>query len=129
MKLGIRLPSTVPIHQIISHVDNVEKDTVPKNAQLPMDSSASARATPQDGIMLKFDTGAEVNILPIATYNKLSLKPPLKPTDVKFTAYRGTSLSPLGTCQLKCNVKDLDHTLQFFVLNVDSQLILGLIGL
>ena len=52
-------------------------------------------ATPQGDITLKLDTGAEANILPIATYNKLSLKPSLKPTDEKLT---GTSLSPLGTC-------------------------------
>ena len=62
----------------------------------------------------------------IATYNKLSLRFPLKPTDVKLTACGGTSLLPLGTCQLNCNIKGLDHTLQFFVLNVDSQPILGL---
>ena len=56
----------------------------------------------------------------------LSLKPPLKPTDVKLTAYGGTFLSTSGTCQLDCNVKGLDHTLQYFVLDVDSQPILGL---
>ena len=86
----------------------------------------STIATPQGDITLKLDTGAEANILPIATYNKLSLKPPLKPTDVKLTAYGGTSLSPLGRCQLNCNVKGFNHTLQFFVLDVDSQPILGL---
>ena len=160
MKLGIRPPSALPTHQITSHVDSVEEDTVQRNAQ-PMDSSAqnftswiiivrvcrstqvfsgtsashckqvfiveeselntsdsectlvinpiqidglekpsawiSIIATPQCDITLKLDTGAGANILPIATYNKLSLKPPLKPTDVKLTAYGGTSLSPLRT--------------------------------
>ena len=57
----------------------------------------STIAIPQGDFTLKLDTGAEAKILPIATYNKLSLKPPLKPTDVKLTAYGGTSLSPLGT--------------------------------
>ena len=47
----------------------------------------STTAIPQGDITLKLATGVEANILPIATYNKLSLKPPLKPTDEKLTAY------------------------------------------
>ena len=39
MKLGVRLPSTVPIHQLTPHADSVEEDIIQKNAQ-PMDSSA-----------------------------------------------------------------------------------------
>ena len=86
----------------------------------------STISTPQGIITVKLDTGAEDNILPLTTYNKLTIKPSLQPTDVKLTAYGGTSLSPIGTCQLNCNVKGSDHIVQFFVLNVDSQPILGL---
>lgn len=75
---------------------------------------------------MKLDTGAEVNFLPIATYNKSSVKLPLQPTDVKLTAYGGTFLSPKGVCKLSCKIKGSQHILEFFVLKVDSKSILGL---
>ena len=86
----------------------------------------STLSTPQGNITLKLDTGAEANILPTATYNKFIIKPPLQPTNVKLTAYGGTSLSPIGVCKLNCNVKGSQRPVEFFVLNVDSQPILGL---
>ena len=57
----------------------------------------STFCTPLGNITLKLDTGAEANILPIATYNNFSI-----------------------------TVKGLKHIVEFFVLNVDSQPILGL---
>ena len=80
----------------------------------------STLSTLQGNITLKLDTGAEVNILPISTYNKFPFKPPLHPTNTKLTAYGGTSLSPIGVCSLDCNVKGLQHNVEFFVLDVDS---------
>ena len=137
---SIRTFTGTPVthHKQVSTVEDFELNTSDSECTLVIDpiridglkkpsAWISTIATPQGDITLKLDTGAEANILlPIATYNKLSLKPPLKPTDVKLTAYGGTSLSTLGTCQLDCNVKGLDHILQFFVLDVDSQPILGL---
>ena len=86
----------------------------------------STLSTLQGNITLKLDTGAEANILPISTYNKFPLKPPLHPTNTKLTAYGGTSLSPIGVCSLDCNVKGSQHNVDFFVLDVDSQPLLGL---
>ena len=75
---------------------------------------------------MKLDTGAEANILPISTYSKFPFKPPLHPTNTKLTVYGGTSLYPIGICSLDCNAKGLQHNVEFFVLDVDSQPILGL---
>ena len=86
----------------------------------------STLSTLQGNITLKLDTGAEANILPISTYNKFPFKPPLHPTNTKLTAYGGASLSPIGVCSLDCNVKGLQRNVKFFVLDVDSQPILGL---
>ena len=47
----------------------------------------------------------------------------MHPTNTKLTAYGGASLSPIGACS---NVKGLQHNVEFFVLDVDSQPILGL---
>ena len=45
---------------------------------------------------LKLDTGTEANILPTATYNKYTIKSSLQPTNIKLTAYGGTSPSSIG---------------------------------
>ena len=73
----------------------------------------STLSTLQGNIILKLDTGAEANILPISTYNKFPFKPPFHPTNAKLTAYGGTSLSPIGICSLDCNVKGSQHNVEF----------------
>ena len=73
----------------------------------------STLCTPQGNITLKLDTGAEANILPIATYDNFLIKPPLQPTNVKLTAYGETSLSPIGIYNFNCIVKGLKHIVEF----------------
>ena len=70
--------------------------------------------------------GAEANALPVSDYNKLLNRPPLKPTDIKLTAYGGSSINPIGTCILQCSSKDKSHNVKFYVVTVDSEPILGL---
>ena len=52
---------------------------------------------------IKLDTGVEVSVLPLQLYNKLQIKPPLKSTSIRLAAYRGTSITPAGTCKLTCS--------------------------
>ena len=86
----------------------------------------STLVTTLDNITCKLDTGAEANVLPVSNYNKLLNRPPLKPTDIKLTAYGGSSINPIGTCILQCSSKDKSHNVKFYVVTVDSQPILGL---
>ena len=54
----------------------------------------------RDTLTVKLDTGAEVSVLPMHLYNKLQVKPPLKTTSMKLSAYGGTSIKPMGICKL-----------------------------
>jgi len=78
----------------------------------------------------KLDTGAEVNVLPAKLYEKLQPKPSLQQTTMKLTAYGGTSIQPIGTCQLTCSIPDstCSKILEFYVTPVKAQPILGLMG-
>ena len=68
-----------------------------------------------------------MNVLPLQLYNELQIKPPLKSTNIRLAAYRGTSITPAGTCKLTCsspvqNKRDV----KFYVASVQAQPILGL---
>ena len=60
----------------------------------------STVTTTNGNIMCKLDTGAEASILPISAYNKLLIKPSLKPTDIKLSAYGGSSITRRDLCSL-----------------------------
>ena len=82
--------------------------------------------TPYGDIMYKLDTGAEANVLPVTVFNKLSIRPSLQPTTTRLTAYGGSLISAIGTCELNCEINGNSHRIKFYVVDVDSQPILGL---
>ena len=61
-------------------------------------------------LTFKLDTGAEVSVLPLQIYDKLQSKPLLKSTNIKLTAYGGSSIKPNGTCRLTCSNQAKDGT-------------------
>ena len=79
-------------------------------------------------LTFKLDTGAEASILPQQVYGKLEPKPQLKPTNMKLTAYGGSSITPNGTCKLTCTNQADDgmSEVKFYVVPVDAHSILGL---
>ena len=48
-----------------------------------------------DKLTIKLDTGAEVSVLPLHLYNKLQVKPTLKATIMKLSAYGALLLNPM----------------------------------
>ena len=80
----------------------------------------------RDKLTVKLDTGAEVSVLPLHLYNKLQIKPPLKTTSMKLSAYGGTSIKPTGTCKLTCTGNSKVCDVKFYVAPVNAQAILGL---
>ena len=80
-----------------------------------------------DTLTVKLDTGAEVSVLPMHLYNKLQVKPPLKTTSMKLSAYGGTSIKPMGICKLPCTGNGKVCDVKFYVAPVNAQAILGLI--
>ena len=59
-------------------------------------------------------------------YNKLQVKPTLKITSTKLSAYGGTSFKPTGTCKLTCSGNSKVCDMKFYVAPVKVQAILGL---
>ena len=80
----------------------------------------------RDKLTIKLDTGARVSVLPLHLYNKLQVKPALKPTAMKLSAYRGTPIDPNGTCKLTCTSNSKVCDVTFYVAPVNAQPILGL---
>ena len=68
------------------------------------------------------DAGAQANILRLRYYKTLRNRPTLKQTSVRLISYTGDTLPTLGLCDL--HVKD--QCLEFFIINTDQSLILGL---
>ena len=80
----------------------------------------------RDKLTVKLDTGAEVSVLPLHLYNKLQVKPALKTTTMKWSAYGGTAIKPNGTCKLTCTSNSKVCDVTFYVAPVNAQPILGL---
>ena len=105
------------------HIDPVRVEGVRKS------SAWFANLSTHGGTLnVKLDTGAEVSVLPLHMYNKLQVKPPLKATNMKLTAYGGATITPTGTCKLTCNspAQNREWDVKFYVASVQAHPILGL---
>lgn len=99
------------------HSRNSQPDTVCVDLQL----------NTGDSINVKVDTGAQVNVLPMHSYQKLTKPPPLGQTKQKLYAYSGQALSIKGQITMECKYKDKTLPLQFIVADkCHTQPILGL---
>ncbi|KAK2707572.1 hypothetical protein QYM36_015319 [Artemia franciscana] len=73
----------------------------------------------------KIDTGAEANVIPMRTLNKMHPQPKLRPTSDILTSYTGESLKVAGTCQLEVQYKNRElQTHKFYVVDMDKRPIL-----
>ena len=97
-------------------IDGIEKPTV----------WLSTVETKGGNITFKLDTGAEANVIPIEVFNQLTNRPKVHPTKTKLTAYGGTTIKLLGKCTLQYTSKHKCCDVKFYVVNADSQPILGL---
>ena len=73
------------------------------------------------------EPGAEANVIPVKVFNQFTNTPKVQPTKTKLTAYGGTTIKPLGTCTLQCTSKHNCCDVKFYIVNADSQPILGLV--
>lgn len=76
-------------------------------------------------IVFKLDTGAAANILPLYVYNKLNASS-LKPTNTKLSSYNNTAIESLGICRIKTTVNNIEHFIDYHVVNTKNCPILGL---
>lgn len=77
-------------------------------------------------ICFKIDSGAHVNVISRKQFYKLKTRPSIKNSNIKLTAYNGSSIPITGCCIL--NIKHLEKTypLLFVIVDIDSVPILGL---
>ena len=99
-------------------------DTV--NSQTRSNDPACVDLSRNDKITVQIDTGAQMNILPKAEFNKLHARQALKRSKVTLHGYGGYKLSNLAVCELECSHKGVTHNLQFHVVDVRAPAILGL---
>ena len=79
---------------------NVNVVACKQKALLEVKLSASVGGV-QTNVVCKIDSGAESNILPKSVYNKLHpSQPSLKKSMVRLTAYGGTDIPTVGSCDV-----------------------------
>ena len=83
----------------------------------------------------KLDTGAEGNIISLATYKLIApdsdfdrngIPCRLQPSSTRITAYGGTRILQYGTCELMLNHRGKRQSATFFVVQTNGPLIIGL---
>ena len=82
-----------------------------------------------EGVKVNFqlDTGAKCNIISHRVFKTLSRVSDKKMTKsrARLTSYSGHHIKTLGTTNLTCVCKNVEHKVQFFVTEMDSTAILG----
>ena len=78
-------------------------------------------------VNFQLDTGAKCNIISHRIFKTLSRVSDKKMTKsrARLTSYSGHHIKTLGTTNLTCVCKNVDHNVQFFVTEMDSTAILG----
>lgn len=75
----------------------------------------------------KIDSGAQCNVMPVSQFNTLKLsKQILKPPNVNLWSYTKNKLEVIGSCRLDCIIKRTKCSIEFFVVDSNTQPILGL---
>ena len=74
---------------------------------------------------MKLDTGAQVNVLPLKVYTRLSRSPLIRSRD-KLISYSGHKLNTTGKATLLVGIKDKFSPVEFQVVDHKAQPVLGL---
>ncbi|XP_046851902.1 uncharacterized protein LOC124445243 [Xenia sp. Carnegie-2017] len=74
----------------------------------------------------KIDTGAQANVIPMATIEKLATRPPIEKTNTTLTAYNGMNIPVVGKCTLDIQHNNQTHAIPFVVANTTSPPLIGL---
>ena len=79
-------------------------------------------------IRLKFDTGAEVNVIPYSTFKNIAQvsKIKLRKPKAKLTGYNGQDIPVITVCNLSCKHKNVTHDLEFYITTTESEPILSI---
>ena len=82
--------------------------------------------TNDTNICFKIDSGAQVNVISCKQFFKLRSRPSTKNSNIKLTAYNGSSIPVTGRCILRIKHLGKTYPLLFVIVDIDSVPILGL---
>ncbi|XP_060600522.1 uncharacterized protein K02A2.6-like [Ruditapes philippinarum] len=107
----------------VENVDSLDCVTV-KNGQM---FTEILIGNSKKAVQMKLDTGSQVNILPLSTFQGLGIKAPLEKPTSKLTAYNGNSLHCKGQITLPCShaVSGQAKNVTFHVVDTKSPPLLG----
>ncbi|XP_046856095.1 uncharacterized protein K02A2.6-like [Xenia sp. Carnegie-2017] len=74
----------------------------------------------------KIDIGAQANVIPMATIEKLATRPHIEKTNTTLTAYNGMNIPVVGKCTLDIQHNNQTHAIPFVVANTTSPPLIGL---
>ena len=116
-----------PVHAVNeeSEDDDFFVDTV--DSQLKQNTAyAKVCLNSEKTVSFKIDTGAQANILPMNIFKTLKNKPELSNSKHKLISYTGQYLNTTGEAKINCMHKDKQLDLNFHVVDMEAQPILGL---
>ena len=73
-----------------------------------------------EDIRFKIDTGAQCNVIPEHTFAKFAIKPALRRTNTKLTAYGGTRVPIKGKCQMTTKLGSKAIDAEFYVVEINE---------
>ena len=76
-------------------------------------------------IQFQLDTGAKCNVLSITDFKKLKLSTALQKADTTLRSYSGHRIEPKGMIKLPVKFRDVEHTVQFYIVETKSQSVLS----
>ncbi|KXJ08987.1 hypothetical protein AC249_AIPGENE17533 [Exaiptasia diaphana] len=132
-ELAAELPDNIddvlflgPVTTTPTNYDNINMIASKEKALLEVKISASEKGV-QNQVVCKIDSGAETNILPRSLYDKLQPHPSLRKSTVKLSAYGGTNIPTVGSCDVyvQAPASPKPHRIKVQVTDADGPAIIG----
>ena len=102
--------SHVDINEL--NIDHVGSSVITKDNEITLDATVNDFNT-----TFKLETGAQCNIIPIATFNKTKNKPKLLKTKATLKGYGGHNIDIVGKCNMMRSLSKKNWTCEFFIVN------------
>ena len=83
----------------------------------------------EERVIVKIDTGSEVNVLPsgvVQKLNKLGSSVKIQPADLTLCGFNGNQISVLGMCAIPCVFNSISREIKFFVVETETRTAFGL---
>ena len=94
------------------YIDHFGSSVIAKYNEITLDATVN-----DFNITFKLDTGAQSNIIPIATFNKIKNNLKLLKTNTTLKADGGHNIDIVGKCNMTLSLRKKNLTCEFFIVN------------